>query len=251
MRWAAGRISHDDVCDPPEEVAALGVAREIEPFVLAQQPVRLDRQLIALLVLLADREEPDLGPVDVEDLLAEDRAHVRELEEVLGPRVGVGAGVEEHARALTRRQGDGDRRPHHPRQTAKVQEACGQHGAGVARGDRRVGAPVGDGANAGDEARVRLGAHRLGRLVRHLDHLGRLDERQAASVETGGAEERHVDSVRCGRERTEDHLVGRVVATESVDGDAGHGLRDVEAKRFDFTAPVGAAGRADAVRALR
>ena len=70
-------------------------------------------------------------------------------------------------------------------------------------------------------------------------------------VEPGRAEERHVDPVRGGRERAEDHLAGRVVATECVDGDAGHDLRDVEAERFDFAALVGAAGRTDAVRTLR
>ncbi len=244
-------VRDDDVCDAPQEVAALGVPGEVEALVLAQEPVRVDRQLVAFLVLLADREQADLGPVDVEQLLAEDRAHVRELEEVLRPRVGIGAGIEQDARALARGQGDGDRGPHHPGQAAEVQEAGSQHGAGVARGDRRVGPAVGDGANAGDEARIGLGAHGLGGLVRHLDHLGRLDERQAPRVETGRPEEGHVDSVGRGGERPEDHLAGRVVATESVDGDAGHGLRDVEAERFDFAALVGAARRADAVRALR
>ena len=237
--------------DAAQQVAALGVAGEVEQTVLAQETVRLDRQLVALLVLLADREQAHLGPAHVEELLAEHRAHVGELQEVLRARVGVRAGVEQDARALARRERNGDRRPQHTRQPAQVQQAGGQHRAGVAGRDRRVGRSVGHGANAGDEARVRLGPHRLGGLLGHLDHLGRLDERQAVRVEPGRAEERHVDPVRGSRERAEDHLIGRVVATECVDGDAGHGLRDVEAERFDFAALVGAAGRTDTVRPLR
>ena len=65
-----------------------------------------------------------------------------------------------------------------------------------------------------------------------------------------GPEERHLDPVGGGVERAEDHLVGRVVSSKRVDCDAGH-LRGVETERFDLAALVGAAGRADAMRALR
>ena len=112
---------------------------------------------------------------------------------------------------------------------------------------------VGDRAHRRDEARVRLRAHRLGRLVGHLDHLGRLDERQPVRLEARRPVEDDVDPGGGGVERAEDHLAGRVVSTERVDRDAGHGasLRSLEAERLDFAALVRAAGRADAVRALR
>ena len=150
-----------------------------------------------------------------------------------------------------RRERNRDRRPQHARQSSQVQQAGGQHRAGVAGRHGRVRSTVGHGANAGDEARVRLRAHGLDGLLRHLDHFGRLDERQTLGVEPGRAVERHLDPVGCRRERAEDHLAGRLVATECVDGDAGHDLRSVEAERFDFAAPVRAAGRTDPVRALR
>ena len=238
--------------ETPESRSRLSaLPAKLQPPVLAEEPVRLDRQLVALLVLLADREQAHLRPVHVEELFAEHGAHVGELDEVLGPPVGIRARVEQDARAPARRKGNGDRRPQHTGQAAQVQESGGEHRAGVAGGDRRVGRAVGDCPDAGDQARVRLGTDRLGRLLGHLDHLGRLDQRQAVGVQPGRAEERHLDPVGGSRERAEDHLAGRIVATECVDGDAGHGLRDVEAERFDFAALVGAAGRADTVRALR
>ncbi len=223
-------------------------------LVVAEELVRLERQLVPFLVLLADREQADLGVPHVEDLLAEDGAHVGELEQVLGPRVGVRAGVEEDARAVARRDRDGDRGPHHAGQPPEVEQPGREHRAGVPGGHDRVGVVLRDRAHRGDEARVRLRPHRLGRLVGHLDHLGRLDERQALRVETRRAVENDVDPAGGSVERAEDHLAGRVVATERVDRDAGHGrqaLRSLEAERLDLAALVRAAGRADAVRALR
>ena len=46
---------------PRSRSRALGVAAEVRAAVVAEQLVRLDRQLVALLVLLADREQPHLG----------------------------------------------------------------------------------------------------------------------------------------------------------------------------------------------
>src|SRR5581483_10664074 len=73
--------------------------------------MRLERELVALLGLLADRQQPHLGARQAEDLLGEDRAHVAELEQVLGARVRVRAAVEEHRRTVPRRDRDRDRRP--------------------------------------------------------------------------------------------------------------------------------------------
>ena len=70
-----------------------------------------------------------------------------------------------------------------------MEQAGGEHGARVPRGDDRVGVAVGDASDGGDETRVGLRAHRLGRLLRHLDPVGRLDEREAARVETRRAVE--------------------------------------------------------------
>ena len=109
---------------------------------LAQERVRVERQLVALLVLFADREEAHLGVLDAEQLPAEDRAHVGELEQVLGARVGVRAGVEQHGGAVAGGDRHRDRGPHHAGEAPQVDQAGGEHGAGVAGGDDRVGRPA-------------------------------------------------------------------------------------------------------------
>ena len=94
-----------------------------------------------------------------------------------------------------------------------MEEPGGEHGAGVAGGDDRVGLARADGAHSGDEARVRLRPHGLRRLLRHLDPIGRLDERQPACVEPGGAVERDLDPVLRRLQSPRDDLVrGAVTA---------------------------------------
>ena len=172
-----------------------------------------------------------------------------ELVQVLGPGIGVRAGVEQEGRPVARRQRDGDRRSHHPGQAAQVEQPGGQHRAGVPGRDDRVGVVLGDRAYRGHEARIRLCAHRFGGLLAHLDPVGRRDERQTARLEPGRPVERHVDPVLRGVERTEDHLLGGLVAAQCVDCDARQlePLRRREAQRLDLAALIRAAGRADAM----
>ena len=115
-------VGDEDVGGALEDVAALGVAAEVEVG-RGQQRVRLERELVPLLRLLADREKPHLGPRDAEDLLREDRAHRRELEQVLGAAVGVRTSVDQDGRPFTRGDRDGDRRPAHSRETPDVRRA--------------------------------------------------------------------------------------------------------------------------------
>jgi hypothetical protein len=70
--------------------------------------VRLERQLVSLLVLLADREEPDDGVVHSQDLVREDGSHVSELEKVLRPRVGVRARVDQEGGTFPAGNDDAD-----------------------------------------------------------------------------------------------------------------------------------------------
>src|SRR5262249_37663255 len=74
--WEAGR--DDAARAAAQEVTALGVAGEVQ-VARRKEPVRFERELVALLRFLADREEADLWIADVEDLLRENRAHMREL----------------------------------------------------------------------------------------------------------------------------------------------------------------------------
>src|SRR5689334_16096533 len=66
---AGEAVGHDDVGGAAQELAALGVAAEVERA-LAQQGVRVERQRVSLLVLLADREEPHLWVLHAEELPA-------------------------------------------------------------------------------------------------------------------------------------------------------------------------------------
>ena len=91
QRDVAGEaVRDDDVRVTLEQRPPLGVPAEAE-IRGAEELVRLERQLVALLGLLADRQEPHLRIRHLEDLLGEHGAHVRELDEVLGPPVGVRA----------------------------------------------------------------------------------------------------------------------------------------------------------------
>ena len=82
--------------------------------------------------------------------------------------------------------------------------------------------------------------------------VGRLDELEPVRVEAGRAVEDRDDPVRGGLERAGDDLLRAAVAAHGVDGDADHrayGTRGAE--RLDLAALVRLAGRADAVRPLR
>ena len=57
----------------------------------------------------------------------------------------------------------------------------------------------------------------------HLDLLGRLDERKPVRVESGRAEQGHVDPVRGCLECAGDDLARRSIPAQGVDRDAGQG----------------------------
>src|SRR5262249_57182979 len=77
---ASEAVGHDDVRCATKEFARLGIAAEVDGA-RREQLVGLQRELVSLLGLLADREQADGRSSDVEDLAREDRAHVRELDE--------------------------------------------------------------------------------------------------------------------------------------------------------------------------
>jgi hypothetical protein len=147
---------------------------------------------------------------------------VRELDEVLGTRVGVRACVDQHGHALARRDHHGDSRTEHAAQPADLQQTGCQHRTGVPRRDDGVGPPFGDRAVGDDEARVRLAAHGVGGLLVHADHLRRLDQLEAARLEPRGAYEDGLDVGRPRFERAGDDLGRAAVAAEGVDGDPDH-----------------------------
>ena len=80
--------------------------------------MRLQRELITLLGLFTDRQQTHLRVRELEDLLREDGAHVRELEQVLWARIRIRAAVEQDAGAALRRDRHGDGGAHDTRQPA-------------------------------------------------------------------------------------------------------------------------------------
>ena len=226
---------------PSSSVAALGVALEAE-LARREQRVRLERQLVPLLRLLADREQAHVGPLDVEDLLGEDRAHVRELEQVLGPRVGVRAGVD------AGRTG-----------RCSVGIATAIAGPDDARAARRMWSrpaasmapvfPAETTASASPSPTARHGPRRAtSRASPRTASAGfssiaiasrRDDVLEPVRVEARRAEEDRLDARRRGVERAGDDLVGRAVAPEGVHGDPDRScaLRSGRAERLDLAAP--------------
>ena len=132
-------VRDDDVGRAAQELTALQVAVEVQ-LARAEERVRLERERVALLVLLADREQAHvadsgcraarwlkIAPMCANWSRCSGRASAfaPASSSTDGPCV---AGI-----------GDGDRRPHHARDPAQVQQPGGEHRAGVAGRDDRVG----------------------------------------------------------------------------------------------------------------
>ena len=188
-----------------------------------QQLVRLERQLVPLLRLLADREQAHLGRGDAEDLLGEDGAHVRELEQMLGTRVGVRAASSSTDGPRARGIGTAIAGRQTPGRRRRWSRPGGEHGAGVSGGDDRVGPPLGDGAARGDERAVRLGADRLRRLLVHRDHLASRRRARARPCRAPAGRRGSARTRPARLERSGDDLAGAAVAAQRVDRDADHG----------------------------
>src|SRR3954469_22053715 len=118
-------VADDDVGRVRQELTPLHVPDEVEAA-LFEQGVRLANESVPLLRLLADGEERDGRRRDPEDLGREDRAHVPELNEVLGARIRIRACVDEDGRPTERWKGNRDRRPVHVRKTADLEQPGGE-----------------------------------------------------------------------------------------------------------------------------
>ena len=88
------RVGDHDIGLIAGEVLALDVADEVQVARVEQLRRPLD-PLVALALLLADREEGDTRPREIVDALDEDRAHPGVLGEVLSRGVGVRPDVQE------------------------------------------------------------------------------------------------------------------------------------------------------------
>src|SRR5205085_1805602 len=218
-------VADDDVRRALEQLAALDIPAEAE-LARREERVRLERELVSLLGLLADREQAHVRLRDPEESLREDRAHVAELEQLVGPRVGVRARVEEDGGTASRRNGHRDRGAMDTADPADLDQAGGEHRARVPRGDDRGRTRPHEPARD-DEGALGLRAHGVRRLVVHPDRVRGFDEHEPARVEARRAHEDRLDRAGAGLERARDDLVGGMIAAHRVDGYADGAARRV------------------------
>ena len=187
----------------------------------------LERELVALLGLLADREQAHVRLGHAQDLLREDGAHVAELEQVVGSGVRVRAGVEEHRWPAAGRDRDCDRGAMDTPDPAQLEQGRGEHRTGVPRGDDRVRPTLRDEAAGDDERALRLRTDRLGGLLVHADRVASLHELEPTRGEVRRPHEDGLDRVGPGEPRAFDDLRRAAIAAHGVYGDARRGVRAV------------------------
>ena len=217
--------------------------------------MRVEHELAPLLGLLADRQQPYLRGRHAEDLLGEHRAHVGELQEMLGASVGVGAGVDEDARASLRRDHCGDARAGGRPEAGgcagarpRAWRRCSPPRRPLLRPRRRRPAPRGRVRSRASPSRTRprtrpLRSPRMSRRARGpcVSSDGGPNRIGSISAEAASAAPATISS-------------GATVSTQRVDRDPDHGdetLRSFDAKRLDVPAPVRLAVRADPMGPLR
>jgi hypothetical protein len=99
-----------------KQIMALDVADEVDRNPPAQLE-RLEGEFVAFDLLGADTQDPHPGLALTQDLPGVNAPHNRVLEQMHGPAIDVGPGIQEHKLVLRRRDHRGDTRPVHTRAT--------------------------------------------------------------------------------------------------------------------------------------
>ena len=172
--------------------------------------------------LLAVGEQRHARARDPHRDLHEGGAHVRELHEVLGPDLDVGARVEQQEGRAGNRHQHGERRAVDAAPALDPEQRGGQRGAGGPACHERVRAAVGDRRDGLDDRGLRVGAHGargilgLGDRVRgvdDLDALARLPELRR------GAVQQHAQAAGRGQRGAARHLGGAQIGPVRVHRD--------------------------------
>ena len=240
---AGEAVGDDHVRRARADREALHVAGERELHAAGERGVGGDDVLGALGRLGAVGQQRDARARDAHHRLHERGAHVRELDELLGPHVDVRAAVEQQERAPGNGHEHGERRAVDAARSFHVKQAGGERGAGRAAGDQRVGAPVGDGTHGLHDRGVRRVADGAGRIRGLRDRDGRVDHRDAGrgSDLRRRSEDEHAQRAAGGGERgAARHLCGAGVGAVGVERDrqvSGH-------RRTSLASPAVIAARA-------
>ena len=183
---AGKSIGDDNVGFAPIELFWLDIADVVQPGALKQMAGVFD-QLVPLPRLLPVREQGDAWGADAQAGLGVHRTENRELGQVLGFAIGVGADVEEQG--VTRPDGKlpGESGALDPANASQPEQCIGHCAAGVAAGHEHVGAPGLDQIEPHRHRRHRLPPGRVRRLVGHLKHLGSVDYDQLVRAQTNPA----------------------------------------------------------------
>ena len=195
--------------------------------------MRLDREVVALFLLLADVEKADARVRDTQDALGVNARHAGELHEVGRLAVGVRAHVAQKHRVGRRGKGHGESRALHALHTPDHKRRSGEACARRPRGEEALCLALLHQAAADHDRGVLLLSHGAGGMLAHVDHLGG-NVRLAAVVVRGERGHHLVGPAqndferRVGLKRGCDafeHDAGRVVAAHSVNCENGSGKR--------------------------
>ena len=182
-------VADDDVDRPTVDVVAFDVAVEVEIAGLEQLARFLD-DIAALDVFLADVKQADGGTRLLLGRFDQRAAHHRELIQMLGGAIDIGAEVEHRGVAADRRQPRRDRRALDAGQRLQY-EVPGRHQragvAGAHAGGRSTFLHQVDGD---PHRRIFLAAKRQRRLFVHFDDLRRRADRDAQRLRAGAGQMR-------------------------------------------------------------
>ena len=168
---AGEAVGHEHVRPAPQNVAPLQVAREVDRRLL-EQAVGGPLQIAAFGGFRTDVEQAHPRFIDAVDDLGRQRTHHRELDQVGGPHVEVGACVQQQGRGAGAGDGGGDGRAQH---TLDPSDHYGsrRHGpSGGTGGHEGVGLSRSHQPGGGQHGGTGLVPHRLDGVVVHLHHVG-------------------------------------------------------------------------------
>ena len=217
-------------------VAALDVADIVDAGGLLEELMCLFDDRVALLVFLSDVEQTDGGIGSAQDIARIHRSEVGKADELAGIAIDAGAAVDDEHRLAGAGKQRPDRRPLHAGMEPEQQGARGHDGAGVARGDERIGLPLLLEGEPHDDRRLGFAADRGEGLVAHPHDVGRLDDVEPLAVHVGVAAQRRFDVRRApdeldakarwqlaqGLRHPLDFHLRRVIPAHRVERDADH-----------------------------
>ena len=203
-RHVAGEaIAENDFDGVREKVVPFNVAAEVE-FAGFEEAENFFGEFAAFGVFAADGHESDGGVLKLQHMPGKNGAHDRVLEHVNRAGINIGARVNEDADVLLGREVARNARAFDPFEGAKFDGGGGDHRAGVSGTDDGIGLAIFHKINGASERGVFLPADRFDGVIRHVNHLGGVDDFEAAVVAAMAGELGGEDFLIAGEEETGD-----------------------------------------------